>query len=286
MKRGWGGRQDRGKDPSKRKKEKPLLLLSARLAKTMRQPLLESAPCLGYLCGSCPRRSVQTSVWVNLRRALTIPGLQSFGKSFAQGTKDAEKKKKRYKKTSSPSPRKPTIWEGTSLLTGRWACRFRGTALVFQKNRPSPFLWWPLPLETFIYGLMCWNNKHGHQHLGLGEAGRGVSQLCVRRENEAAALADPFRALFVLPECKYQLRPGILVYCVKTGKRSLNYLQINCLLPLSVPRGPIRACAWKSWASASHFLHAPGSLPTHPLPDTRPAKVICGCHFSWQTWML
>lgn len=73
---------------------------------------------------------------------------------------------------------------------------------------------------------------------GAGGRTRGVSQLCVRRENEVAALADPFWALFFLPECKCQLRPDTLVYCVKKGKRSLNYLQINCLLPLSVPQGP------------------------------------------------
>ena len=105
---------------------------------------------------------------------------------------------------------------------------------------------------------------------GAGGHTRGVSQLCVRRENEVAALADPFWALFFLPECKCQLRPDTLVYCVKKGKRSLNYLQINCLLPLSVPRGPIRECVSKSWESASHFTHAQGSLPTDPLPDTRP----------------
>lgn len=123
MKRGWGGRQDRGKDPSKRKKEKPLtcsdplLLLSAPLAKTMGEPPLKSTPCLGYLCGSCPRRSVQTSVWVNLRRALTIPGLQWFGKSFAQNTKEAEEKKKKGTKKlvhllqeNPPSERARLFW--------------------------------------------------------------------------------------------------------------------------------------------------------------------------------
>lgn len=78
-------------------------------------------------------------------------------------------------------------------------------------------------------------------HLGLWvggqgvEARKGVSQLCERSENEVAALADRFWALFLLPECKCQLGPNTLFYCVKTGKRSLNYLQINCLLPLSVP---------------------------------------------------
>lgn len=84
-------------------------------------------------------------------------------------------------------------------------------------------------------------------HLGLwvwgkGKARKGVSQLCVRSENEVAALADQFGTLFSLLECKCQLRPDTLFYCVKTGKRSLNYLQINCLLPLSVPSGPIREC--------------------------------------------
>lgn len=120
---------------------------------------------------------------------------------------------------------------------------------------------------------------------GVGEARIGVSQLCARSENEVAALADPFQALFFLPECKCQLRPDTFFYCVKTGKRSLNYLQINCCLPLSVPWGPIRECVWKSWESAYHFTHFPGPLPAHPR-HTRLAKVICGCHFSWQTWML
>lgn len=45
------------------------------------------------------------------------------------------------------------------------------------------------------YGLKCWNNKHrsmpGSLRVRWGvEAGKGVSQLCVRSENEVAALAD------------------------------------------------------------------------------------------------
>jgi hypothetical protein len=113
----------------------------------------------------------------------------------------------------------------------------------------------------------------------------GFPALC-EKWKRGGSFGGPIQVLFSLQECKCQLRPNTLFYCVKSGKRSLNYLQINCLLPLPAPGGPIRACVWKSWESAYHFIHSLKSFLPTPHPRQHPAKVICGCHFSWQTLML
>lgn len=57
----------------------------------------------------------------------------------------------------------------------------------------------------------------------------------VWEEEKRQLSPDQFQAPFFQPECTGQLSPGTLFYCAKSGKRSLNYPQINCLLPLSAP---------------------------------------------------
>lgn len=120
---------------------------------------------------------------------------------------------------------------------------------------------------------MCWNNKHGCVSRivgwGAGCAGleKGFPALC-EKWKWGGSFRRPILGPFLSAECKCQLRPDTLFYCVKTGKRSLNYLQINCLLPLSVPWGPIRECVWKSWVSGLP-LHPLSGIPSHLPPPTR-----------------
>lgn len=126
---------------------------------------------------------------------------------------------------------------------------------------------------------MCWNNNYGcvpgaegWGGGGGGRPGKGVSQLCVRRWKWGGSFSSPFWALFFLPESKCQLRPATLFHCVKTGKRSLNYLQINCLLPLSAPWGPIRECA----------LH-----PLSGIPSRRPPPIhALSQHHLWLPFLM
>jgi hypothetical protein len=123
--------------------------------------------------------------------------------------------------------------------------------------------------EALIYVLcMRRHNKHGctsgSGSVGAREPRKGAPQLCLRK-GKTAALPWPIPALFFQPECKCQLSPSTLLYCAKSGKRSLNYLQINCLLPLSAPWGPIRACALAE-LGISLALHPLSGIPSQPPP--------------------
>lgn len=210
-----------------------------------------------------------------LRKPLRIPALQQFGNTFTQRCWERRKINK-FKKLvhllqgNPPSERGLLFWPVGELVLLEAQPLFSRRIDHPQSSNGLLSLWKLLFMvwcvETINMGASVWS-------WGWGRHERGFPALC-ETWKWGGSFSRPILGAFLPARKKCQMRPDTLVYCVKKGKRSLNYLQINCLLPLSVPRGPIRECVSKSWESASHFTHARGSLPTDPLPDTRPKSSV------------